>query len=516
MNKIASLALVAVILLGASPVQASANVTQAPGQLPLFETTEFFFEFSGWKGNPFDVIALAKFVHVPTNQTRVTELFYVGDNRWSFRFTGDKLGKWRWKTLSQHSALNGHSGKIELIPQENPDIKGFLSHDGNQYVRQNHLGEVEGALFYVYMNSVEYPTSNNKPASEPALGRFHDESYIDAYLDDAWRHGFDTVFVLVGEPELWMNSTKLDAEPNLPIFDILDNIIKRAHGRGMRVHLWKWKDAQRGSTPNQFAGGVNGVVDQRLQRYIAARLGPLPGWSMSYGFDLHEWTNSDQLNAWVNYLHQHMGWDHLLASRGFRLESAVNVINSYDGYGRKVELTTTYAGPKDYREIREDMDSDLSRPHLYEERHSYRRPGHKLDMDGTRRLLWWSAMAGGMGGFVGFFGEDRGAYGGYPYPAPEQLKVFGEFWRQHWQSDYKVCNQFSNGYGLCGAKRFVFYRTAAKKIKMELPEFEGELRFRALNTVTGEWLDVGMKKSTFREFVAPRRSDWLLVAGDFQ
>ena len=51
---------------------------------------------------------------------------------------------------------------------------------------------------------------------------------------------------------------------------------------------------------------------------------------------------------------------------------------------------------------------------------------------------------------------------------------------------------------------------------MELPEFEGELRFRALNTVTGEWLDVGMKKSTFREFVAPRRSDWLLVAGDFQ
>jgi len=83
---------------------------------------------------------------------------------------------------------------------------------------------------------------------------------------------------------------------------------------------------------------------------------------MGYGFDLHEWTRGSQLDDWSNYLHEHMGWDHLLCARGHRLPDRANNMNSYDGFGRGVELTTTSHGPSDYHEVVEDLDTDLDRP----------------------------------------------------------------------------------------------------------------------------------------------------------
>jgi len=44
--------------------------------------------------------------------------------------------------------------------------------------------------------------------------------------------------------------------------------------------LWAWGDEQRRMTPKRW--GINGKVDRRLQRYICARLGPLPGWSIAF------------------------------------------------------------------------------------------------------------------------------------------------------------------------------------------------------------------------------------------
>ncbi|MCB9249861.1 MAG: hypothetical protein H6613_15565 [Ignavibacteriales bacterium] len=66
-------------------------------------------------------------------------------------------------------------------------------------------------------------------------------------------------------------------------------LIVTAREKGLHVHFWSWGDEQRNQTLVDVLGGINGVEDKRLQRYIAARLGPIPGWSMGYGFDLHEW-----------------------------------------------------------------------------------------------------------------------------------------------------------------------------------------------------------------------------------
>lgn len=73
----------------------------------------------------------------------------------------------------------------------------------------------------------------------------------------------------------------------------LDFLISEAHAAGVNVHFWAWGDGDRQWLPKPVSddfleGGNNGPGDRRLQRYIADRLGPLPGWPIGYGFDLSE------------------------------------------------------------------------------------------------------------------------------------------------------------------------------------------------------------------------------------
>lgn len=37
---------------------------------------------------------------------------------------------------------------------------------------------------------------------------------------------------------------------------------------------------------------------------------------MGYGFDLGEWANEQDVDEWSQYMHEHMGWRHLLSARG--------------------------------------------------------------------------------------------------------------------------------------------------------------------------------------------------------
>jgi hypothetical protein len=150
---------------------------------------------------------------------------------------------------------------------------------------------------------------------------------------------------------------------------------------------------------------------------------------MGYGFDLHEWTNEAEVNAWADSLNAWSGWPHLLAARGLELKGS-HTFRSYGSFGREGLVETTDGGPKDFDELRAMLDSDRSRPHLLEERHTYKRKGYDLDMEGTRRLLWRKSMAGGVGGFFGFYGESSSAFQGHPYPDADQLKTHYEFWQE--------------------------------------------------------------------------------------
>lgn len=484
---------------------------------------------ASYAGNPFDVVATATFEHAGSGAAHTTEMFYDGADAWSFRFTGTRTGRWTFTTASDDPDLDGRSGTVTIEPNPDHQVEGFLTHAGNKYALQTGRdGALRGYLLNVYMNGRAFPVLDTLSQWTDAL--------TDAYLNDARQNGFETIFVHVTNHWFKLGAKGHDEHssenPDRQTFEMLESIITRAHGRGMRVHLWAWGDESRKWTP-AGVGGINGVPDRRLQRYIAARLGPLPGWSMGYGFDLHEWVSTRQLNAWAEYLHAHFGWTHLLAARGFSLGArGAGNINAYSGFGRAVEeLTTTMGGPQNYREIVQDMESDTTRPHLYEERHTYNRVQRQsdgtaiyfyLNMEGTRRLLWWQAMAGGMGGFFGFYG-DRVGDEAPPYDRPEVLRTHRTFWKTHQRFllDMARANALSNNpttrvLRSAGSDRYVFYREDAGDIQVDLSAMQEPQPAVAVDTRSEyKEIDVGRVRSEEQTIALPYRSDWAIAVGHF-
>ncbi len=512
-NKTGMLSLLTILLLSSS-IQARSFGTR---QSQIWQTLDWKIENVDCQGNPFDVVASATFTHVDTGRTRTTGMFYAGDKTWKFRFTGTLAGKWQFLTAGNTADLNGHTGTITVRKNSDPKIKGFLTHKGNKFAIQTGTeDDLHGYIFNAYMSRVRHPAYLDEFGSDLAKVR----KAVAGYFQDALNNGFEIVFIHVNNN--WLNfgtreHNKHNSEnPDLVSFDVLETIIKMVHASGGRVHIWAWGDESRKWTPIGLPGGINGPADRRLQRYIAARLGPLPGWTLGYGFDLHEWTNSRQLNNWARFLHKQLGWQHLLCARGHRLEGPDNM-NSYDGFGRNVELATTAHGPKDYDEIAEDLDSDKTRPHFYEERHSYKRDGFDLDMDGTRRLLWAESMAGGMGGFFGFYPTSP-----HPYPNPEQFRTHYQFW--HTNSRFKLDMQranhlIENGHVLYSpsTSSAVYYSEGTSKIRLQL--FQSNAQFRAVAVDTKkpfyDETHLGRIVAANYELTLPYISDWAITISTF-
>jgi CubicO group peptidase (beta-lactamase class C family) len=482
----------------------------------MWEYLEWSVENVSYSGNPFDVLAKVTFSHTKSGQKRTTEMFYDGNSTWRFRFTGTRTGKWAFKTSSDVPELNSHTGSVTVTENTDPNIRGFLTHIGNKYAIQiKDDTDLQGYLFNVYMSRVEHPAFLDDFGSDLA----EVEKIALGCLAEARGNGFEIIFLHVNNNWFKFGTRRHDEHestgPDPVAFGVLETILKTVHRAGGRSHIWVWGDEWRRWTPRGVPGGINGKVDRRLQRYIAARLGPLPGWTIGYGFDLHEWTNTDALNAWAEYLHEHMGWQHLLCARGYRIDGPDN-INSYDGFGRDVPLAATSHGPVDYQEIVEDLDGDFKRPHLYEERHSYKREGFNLDMDGTRRLLWWESMAGGMGGFYGFYPDSP-----HPYPNPQQLRTHYTFW--HTNKRFKLDMQRANnltrdGYVLRvpSNTHYVFYSENTSSVRMDLTDMVGAQSGIAVDTKTEyDELDIGTLGSKEHVWKAPYRSDWAIAVGSF-
>jgi hypothetical protein len=230
---------------------------------------------------------------------------------------------------------------------------------------------------------------------------------------------------------------------------------------------------------------------------------------MGYGFDLFEWTNQRQVSDWANYIHARSGYPHNLSARGLALLGPDNTLESappnfVDGYAcllREGQILQTDGlgggatlddgGPDSYAETLEDLRHRPGRAILYEERHGYLRyhqsPGKTAwpltDMDGTRRLLWWQAMAGGAGGWIGFYGEHSDASGDGPYPAPEQLRTHRRFWNGRFAMDMVVANELTGGpdarqYALQspGDGRIVIFAEDADAIALRLADLPGPVR----------------------------------------
>ena len=487
----------------------------APGALWPEElgVLEWFVESASWSGNPFDVVAQVTFVHESGAESRTTEMFYVGENRWGFRFTGTRAGTWEFVSSSSDRDLAGLSGRVRVEASPDPGGGGFVSHSGGKWIRTG-----TGTAFVPqYVMSV----GPQGYAADPGLigqvvETFVVEHGFTGLQVPVWCRWFD-----IDEPRC--DELGGDPSPDPRTFAVLESVIRAVYEAGGVTHLWAWGDDQRGWTPTFLPGGINGVVDRRLQRYIAARLGPLPGWTMGYGFDLQEWVTASQLESWRTYMSARMGWPHLLGGRAGGPHSGTDH-SPYIDWNEGLDYSSYEHWEPDYDVYRAAMTAIPDQPVFSEDRFRIRQPPREkdYDMDETRRGLWHSTMAGGVANIWGNeTGSGEGASEGLatsaPYPRPEQIKTWATFFDNRFANDLLPCNTLSNAYCLKtpGSDFYVLYRSATDSIDIDLRSMNVERPAIAVDTREAYLeIDLGVLLPVQHTLALPRSSDWAIAIGE--
>ncbi len=471
---------------------------------------------SSYQGNPFDLVAMVAFVHPESGEQHTTEMFYDGDHTWRFRFTATRPGRWTFATQSADPELNGHKGAVTIAP--NDRAYGFVTHVANKWA---HPQGREGTLQAFVPQYVMYdgpPAFHNKPKK---IDRDIQTFFVE--------HGFNGFHVPVFcrwldiEQERANAITATDPNPDRRTFQALELLIAKTHAAGGVVHFWVWGDEQRHMTPIRW--GINGKVDQRLQRYIAARLGPLPGWTMGYGFDLFEWVKTRELKVWRDYTHDHLGWPHLLGGRPGGPRKGTDH-SSYDRWNKPLDYASYEHHRPTYDVYVAALEQFPNKPTLSEDRfrirQSSRYKSKDYSMETTRKGLWDSTMAGGVANIWGNLNGPDGSIdtnrsGSFPYPKPHWIKTYAEFFRNRFFIDLVRANTLTDGVCLKrpGDAFFIFYKENTISVRIDLAKMPHAQSAIAVDTCKPyQEIELGTLSSKEHLWNAPYKSDWAIAVGD--
>lgn len=501
----------ALVAVGTTVAFADAQAT-APSDLGT-STTTLFGPVVTWSvpagevsGNPFDVRAEAAFTHRDSGERRVTEAFYAGEGAWSWRFAPTREGTWTFATTSEVASLHGWTGTVEVAPNPDGDARGFLTARDGRFAQPTADGHLRGRLYQVFMDADGFTYLHSFPLDPEDRSRA-----IDAALARVSAHGMDALFVSISHGWFAYGAQSYrehDSEdPSLASFEVLESLILAANDRGLHVHLWMWGDEERRRTPIGL-GGINGPVDRRLQRYIAARLGPLPGWTLSYAFDLEEWVTPEQVRSWAAYLHERFAWPHLLMARETHADATERVFSLGND---KLDVFSSDERPTHafFNATRSLLGGGW--PLLFERRFLHTRDG-VWDMPTTRRALWQLTLAGGAGAIWGPIWD------GPDYPDPAQLRTHRAFWRERFDLDLtraeRTVAEEIVVYALRdeAGSRAVFYAEDADRVPLDLAGLSGHLRAVAVDTTRAyHEVELGRLDAAATIWSAPYPSDWAIA-----
>ncbi|MCA9732227.1 VCBS repeat-containing protein [candidate division KSB1 bacterium] len=465
---------------------------------------------STFTGNPFDLISRVQFTHEATGETHSTAMFYHGDSTWSFRFSATQTGIWNITTTSEDPDLDGKTGIVEISANPNKKVHGFLKNFNNKWGWQG----TETAFVPQLIMANNLKTYHENP-------RLID-SDITEFIQE---HGFNGFHIdVIGG--YWFDILKSDeivdpaaSDPDLNSFETLEQIISAVHAAGGMTHVWVWGDSSREQTPNTLAGGINGIVDQRLQRYIAARLGPIPGWTMGYGYDLYEWVSGSQLRTWHDYLQEQFGWHHFLGARAAGPQTGIDH-SPWDSW----HLPLDYAGYEhhkpDYAVYEAALLANPTKPVFSEDRFRIRDEGNIKDYDEieTRRGLWLSTMAGGAANIWGNLLPSNNPPS-KPYFNKNWIKTYDRFLHQYnrFLPEMTRDNTLSSGLVLRnGSSHFIVYGEDTDSVTVDLSTMNSTQKAIAVDTRKPySEVDLGTLAAENQLLMLPENSDWAIAIGEY-
>lgn len=518
---------------------------------------EWSIENSSFVGNPFDVEAKVEFTHRQTGRSIATPMFYDGRNIWRFRFTGILMGQWSFRSFSDDEDLNGWTGRIIIDKNDDPKAHGFIKAFGNKWGWQG----TEEAFVPQYVMGKDIEVFYD--AAQERVDEMKIERDITEFIDE---HGFTGFhFQVRGRWFDLEGHTKGKTNPDRRTYQILETLIQAVHKRGGACHLWMWgKDRGKGSDgPRAILGEPMNEADRRNLRYLAARLGPLPGWSIGYGYDTENlWASPEELTAWKNFLEGHFGWDHFIGARvGFDEKG------TYGRYGKGIPKAPLnekfnapvgdrytawpggdYIGYTSYRPLYdryvEVLEHQPGKPSFEEDRFRIRDAvqwTHKdYDAELTSKGLWHSAMAGGVANIWGHLLPDSDQGGSQSYDSGDvhikhRIKTYATFFHDkgRFRNDFIRDNRLADprtgttekpepaDISVClrniAQTYYVFYKENCSSVGMNLTGMAGSQRAVAVDARSRyKEIDLGVLSAEKHTWQAPYESDWAIAIGDFR
>ena len=476
---------------------------------------EWEVENSSYETNPFDVQATVTFVHEQSAKQVLTYMFYAGDKTWKWRFSGTEIGNWVFTTASEDPELDGHQGTVLITPNPDPAMYGYLTQHSTETHTKWARRKGNDGIKEVF--TPQFVMFDSNPANF-----YNNTDYVDASIElFLGTHGFSGFHLAVigsrwfnmDAPENALSGNETDPDPRT--FDALELLITRVHAAGGVVHIWPWGDASRDQVPLMLDGGANGPIDERLQRYIAARLGQIPGWSMGYGFDLFEWTNETMLQSWHTNMQSFLGRFHYLGGRAHKNQLS----QIYEGFG--------YSAYEWHRPTYEDYIAHSTtrpeKPAFSEDRFRIRNREKDYTMEETRRGLWHSTMGGGVANIWGNLKNEDGSIASHsnPYPNPEWIKTYATFWQDRFLSNMEPCNSLTNAYCLGDTvlESYVLYKEDSERIEFVLTDTSAGAKLVALVVDTkNPYAELGPCDIPASGFTweLPYVSDWAIAIGAFE
>ncbi|MCP4114324.1 MAG: CRTAC1 family protein [Desulfobacteraceae bacterium] len=338
------------------------------------------------------------------------------------------------------------------------------------------------------------------------------QATLDGFLDEMFDlNGFNGVHVPVFGQWFHIGNDKVSASDNTldqATFDKLKMIIEKVYSRGGVVHIWAWGDHSRSMTPRSLPGGIMGSEEKMVWDKVYTELNPLKGWTIGYGFDLHEWVNGSQLRSWYTYCHDKPDWRHLMGARAQKKQ--INQIydgldyNGYENHKPRYEI---------YRAI---LDHAVSKPAFSEDRFRVRGGNRSKDptLNESRLMIWEATMAGGVAGIWGYLDNEEGV--SRSYPNADQMLCYSKFWKNRFLKDMECDNSGTDGYCLRnGTSNYVYYKKNTSSLTYTIAG--GSKRVIAVDTQKAyAEIRSGVIDNGVHTYNAPYVSDWALAVGSFE
>jgi len=260
-----------------------------------------------------DVEGSCVWTHESSGVQRTSLLWYCGSgDTYVYRFGGSLQGRWRGLTRSPVAALDGLELTVDVTPSRNPSRIGWSGQRSDEPTAWAHQKGPDGELVKCTPILIMMPD----------VHRWHDDpagmrAFVAEFNDN---HGFNGGHIsTIGRNWFEIGSTgslrTAPAVPDVRTFAALEAAVSEWSQRGGWLHLWMWGKGSAGDFAN-LPGGYNGAASRRINRYIAARLGPVPGWSMGVGWDVEFWADETKLKWWLDDLVPQLGgWHHWIGLR---------------------------------------------------------------------------------------------------------------------------------------------------------------------------------------------------------